>query len=273
MTESRLPVQVSSRSAREWNAAVYHQVSTPQVAWGQRVLARLELTGDEVALDAGCGTGLLTEDLLARLPAGHVIALDRSHNMLEVAREHLPAGGRVGFVQADLLALPFTEFADVVFSTATFHWVLDHSRLFANLFHCLRPGGWLVAQCGGAGNLTRMHHRAKALTREPEWRAAFTRWEEPWEFASAETTARRLAAGGFVNIETDLEDAPTPFESADAFATFVTNVVLRPFLVRIDGEPRQRAFVSRLVEAAGRDDPPWLLDYVRLNIKAQKPNP
>src|SRR5439155_1537984 len=38
----------------DWNAGVYHQLSAPQQAWGQRVLARLPLDGDERVLDLGC---------------------------------------------------------------------------------------------------------------------------------------------------------------------------------------------------------------------------
>jgi trans-aconitate 2-methyltransferase len=41
---------------REWNATSYHKVSGTQTSWGQRVLARLELRGDERAIDAGCGS-------------------------------------------------------------------------------------------------------------------------------------------------------------------------------------------------------------------------
>ena len=61
---------------REWNASVYHRVSNPQLEWGLPVLARLPLTGDEVVLDVGCGTGRLTDRLAERLPRGRVAAVD-----------------------------------------------------------------------------------------------------------------------------------------------------------------------------------------------------
>ena len=117
---------------REWNAGVYHRVSTPQFDWGVRVLDRLSLEGGELVLDVGCGTGRLTELLLARLPRGRVVAVDQSTNMLDAARAFLQDrfGPRVTFVQADASALPFPGAADAIFSTATFHWVLDHDRLF-----------------------------------------------------------------------------------------------------------------------------------------------
>ncbi len=140
--------------SRDWDAATYHRISEPQVTWGRRVLDRLPLRGDETVLDAGCGTGRLTAELLERLPRGRVLALDNSPAMLAAAREYLAPrfGDRVSFVLADLQELadrPLPEPVDAIFSTAAFHWVLDHPRLFRGLYRALRPGGRLVAQCGG----------------------------------------------------------------------------------------------------------------------------
>ena len=80
------------RHPREWDAGTYHRVSTPQQAWGQRVLDRLVLQGGERVLDAGCGTGRVTLSLYDRVLAvgGRVTALDRSVEMTRVARSTLP---------------------------------------------------------------------------------------------------------------------------------------------------------------------------------------
>jgi len=121
--------------SREWNSSVYHRLSQPQVTWGKKVLSRLRLRGDETVLDAGCGTGRLTAELLDALPRGRVFALDLSQNMLASARQHL--GARVQFLAADLLHLPFERAFDGIVSTAAFHWVLDHDRLFLNLRRAL----------------------------------------------------------------------------------------------------------------------------------------
>src|SRR5215470_11620733 len=84
-------------------------------------------------------------------PTGQVVALDVSRNMVSHARETLRAdfGSRAEFVAADLLHLPFRAAFDGIFSTASFHWVLDHDGLFRNLYTSLNPNGWLHAQCGG----------------------------------------------------------------------------------------------------------------------------
>jgi len=256
---------------REWNAETYHRVSNPQFDWGTVVLARLPLDGDECVLDVGCGTGRLTEQLIARLPKGRVIGIDQSSNMIGVARDYLEAQGRrVQLLVADAAALPIQAHADAVFSTATFHWVLDHPRLFRSLHAALKPGGRLVAQCGGAGNLARIHHRCEALMRDAQFAPSFTSWSEPWEFADAETTARRLADAGFGDIRTSVEQSPVVFPDTETFRTFIMNVICRPHLARLPDAATKDAFIDRLTQLAARDNPAFELDYWRLNMDARR---
>jgi len=258
---------------REWNAGVYHKVSNPQLDWGLSVLERLPLEGSETVLDIGCGTGRLTEKLAERLPRGRAVGIDQSRNMLRAAREHLSErrGGRVMFACADAAALPFASAADAIFSTATFHWVLDHERLFASLFTALRPGGRLVAQCGGGPNLHRLHERCVRLMHDPIFAPHFRRWTRPWEFADADTTARRLERAGFTRIETSIHASPVLQPDAGAFSEFVEHVICRPHLEHLQEASLRARFMERLTEQAALDSPPFELDYWRLNLAAQRP--
>ena len=140
---------------RDWDAATYDRVADPMTAWGSAVLDRLPLRGNERVLDAGCGSGRVTELLAERLPHGSVIALDGSSAMVDQARARLDRfGDRIDYLVADLgRPIPLAEPVDAILSTATFHWVPDHDSLFRHLAAVLRPGGRLVAQCGGAGNI------------------------------------------------------------------------------------------------------------------------
>jgi len=242
----------------DWNAASYDKVADPQARWGAEVLARLPLEGDEAVLDAGCGTGRVTELLLSRLPRGRVVALDASASMLEQARGRLGRfGDRVTYAQADLeRPLPIAEPVDAVLSTATFHWVLDHDALFANLAAVLRPGGWLVAQCGGFGNVDTL------LRVAAEVHPGFHRVHN---FQTAEATRARLERAGFDRIETWLSQAPTSFDTPEQFEAFLETVCLRTFLGELPAEARP-AFIH---EVAARL-PERTLDYVRLNITARR---
>jgi len=225
-------------------------------------------------MDAGCGTGRLTEELLQQLPQGLVIGIDLSVNMLAGARDHLRPkfGNRVCFVAADLQNLPFEHSFDGIFSTAAFHWVPDHAQLFRSLFRALRPGGWLVAQCGGGPNLARLRQRMDALMAAPTFQPFFADFRNPWIFNDAETAASLLREAGFVAVETSVEPAVTVFDQVDAYREFVGTVILRRHLKEIPDLALGEQFVSELVRHAEHDDPPYSLDYWRLNLGARVPS-
>ncbi|MBP7778246.1 MAG: methyltransferase domain-containing protein [Acidobacteria bacterium] len=261
-----------SEAPREWNATSYHQVSAPQTSWGHKVLGRLTLEGDERVIDLGCGSGRLTSALAERVPRGHVVALDRSWNMLIVARTNLrPAfGPRVSFVQAALPQVPLAGYADVVFSTATFHWIGDHPALFANIHRALAPGGRLHAQCGGGPNLAAAHALAEQVMHEAPFAPYFADWTGVWQFASAEATTARLADAGFVDIDAHLEAAPTTLASAADYRAFVTTVIYRPHLAALPDGLHGR-FIDAVTARAAATAPPFTLDYWRLNMTARHP--
>ncbi len=258
----------------DWDAQRYHRVSNPQVTWGLRVLERLVLRGDETVMDAGCGTGRLTAELLQRLPRGRVIAVDQSAGMVQAARSYLEPrfGSRVEVVQADILSVVLDP-VDGVFSTATFHWIHDHAQLFRHLSGLVKPGGFLHAQCGGGSNVARLHQRAAALMQTDPFAPHFSSWTEPWEFADAETTAERLRAAGWADINTELEPAPVVFDGPTEFAEFIETVVLRPYLAYLPSAALRTQFVEAITALAARDQPPFELDYWRLNMHARRPEP
>jgi len=246
-------------SAREWDAETYDVVSDPQFNWGMEVLGRLELRGDEVAVDAGCGSGRVTEKLLERLPGGHVTAVDGSEAMVTKARERL--GDRAGYLVADLAELELDERIDLVFSTATFHWILDHDILFARLRAALRPGGRLIAQCGGKGNVARHAQAIATVAARPEFAGHFAGATGMWNFATAEETEARLRGAGFTEARCWLE--PKPVQPPDPLA-FTSTVTLGPLLAQLPDEQR-RPFAEAVLEES---EQPLVLDYVRLNIEA-----
>lgn len=257
--------------SREWDSSTYQRISGPQFSWGKKVLARVSVCGDETVLDAGCGTGRLTRELLELLPRGRVVAVDLSQNMLRTAREQLlDFQGRVQFAAVDVQHLPFERCFDGIFSTATFHWVPDHDQLFRSLYAALRPGGWLIAQCGGAGNLKRLLARVAALAAVPPYAPYLAKYRHSWVYSNPEETAQRMCKAGFVEVETGLEEAPTVFPDAQQYSEFVSKVILHRHLELIPDTAIQRQFIAELAELAAKDDPPFLLDYWRLNLSGSK---
>jgi trans-aconitate 2-methyltransferase len=255
--------------AHEWDAIEYEELSAPQTRWGAAVLERLDARGDEAALDAGCGTGRVTELLLERLPEGSVLAVDGSGAMVEAARRRFAGEPRVRVERQDLLSLEVAEPVDLVLSTATFHWIKDHERLFGRLAKVLKPGGRLVAQCGGAGNISRATRATREVMQEERFRRYLEGWTDDKNYADAETTRARLEAAGFEEVETWLHDEHTRFGSVEELARFLGAVVLGGHMERLPEEEREPFATAVAKGVAAVEDSP-VLDYVRLNMTARR---
>jgi trans-aconitate 2-methyltransferase len=251
----------SRAPSRDWDASTYDRVADAQEQWGKEVIERLALSGDETVLDAGCGSGRVTRLLVERLPRGRVIGIDASPSMIERARQNLADG--VELVVANLLDLDVEEAVDAVFSNATFHWIVDHDLLFARLFAALRPGGRLVAQCGGEGNVASFRAAARSVGARPPFIEHLADWSEPNLFASAEETEVRLRDAGFTEVSCWLE--PKLYRPADPRG-FLSSVCLGGPLQRLPEDLRD-GFVDAVLEEMA----PLELDYVRLNISALRP--
>ncbi len=231
-------------------------MSDPQLAMARDVIDRLALQGDERVLDAGCGTGRVTALVVDRVPRGHVVAIDGSEAMVTETRKRF--GDAVTAFASDLVELELEEPVDAILSTATFHWIPDHDRLFARLYAALKPGGRFAAQCGGAGNIDNVQDAIDAVDHP-----ALRGWPGPWNYATPETTAQRLQAAGFTDVWTWLQ--PWPVDPPDPREYFTT-VILGSHLERLPSDERA-PFVDAVLSHM---DQPVRANYVRLNLLARR---
>jgi trans-aconitate 2-methyltransferase len=255
-------VSGSPQASKDWDAATYDRVSEPQLRWAREQLERLQLRGDEVVLDAGCGSGRVTALLVDMVPRGRVYAVDVAPSMAEHARQAL--GDRATVLCQDLTQLELPERVDAVFSNATFHWIHDHDALFAGLGRVMNPGARLVAQCGGLGNIDAFRKLADSIALQEPFAPYFADWQRPWNYASAEETATRLERAGFVDVSTWLE--PKSVSPEDP-RSFVQTVCLVRHLDPLPEELRG-PFIDRVLGGSGE---PFVLHYVRLNMTATRP--
>jgi trans-aconitate 2-methyltransferase len=247
----------------DWEAETYDRVADPQEEWGREVLERLELTGDETVLDAGCGSGRATRLLLERVPRGKVIGVDASPSMIEQARKAL-GESRVELIVSNLVDLELEKPVDAVFSNAAFHWILNHERLFARLFAALRPGGVLEAQCGAEGNVAEWQRAVEAAEGDERFSAYVRGMPAAYNFASTGDTEMRLAHAGFEEVRVWVEKKRvTPREPRE----FVRSVGLAKQLDRLPPELHDE-YVDAILGSMPR---PLVLNYVRLNISARRP--
>jgi trans-aconitate 2-methyltransferase len=249
-------------ASRDWDAATYDRISDIQLGWALEQLDRLELADDDVVLDAGCGSGRVTALLADQVPRGRVYGVDVAPSMAKHAQEAL--GDRATILCQDLVELDLPEPVDTAFSNATFHWVHDHDRLFARLYATIKPGGQLMAQCGGRGNIDSFRVLADEVAATHEFKRYFTDWQRPWNYAGADETRQRLEHAGFTDVSCWLEPRPV---TPDDPRAFVQTVCLVRHLDPLPEELRA-PFIDRVLEQAGE---PLVLEYVRLNMTARRP--
>src|SRR6266496_3625733 len=228
----------SSVRPTDWNSEAYHRLSEPQYQWGLNMLKVLAVRGDEHILDAGCGTGRLTAELANRLPPGQVAAVDDSPNMLAKAREFLEPkyGSRVTFLQADMSELPMIESVDGIFSSAAIHWVKDHRKLFRSFFMALRKTGWLMAQCSGGPNLSRLMHTVSKVTAHEPYAKYFAEWSDPREYVDERTTADRLRVAGFEDVEVNPRESTVVMKSREDYIEYLRMMTLHRQVAMLPAE-------------------------------------
>ncbi|HEY2056380.1 MAG TPA: methyltransferase domain-containing protein [Solirubrobacterales bacterium] len=250
---------MAGSSTRDWDASTYQRVALPHEDWARAVLDRLGLEGSENVLDAGCGSGRTTALVIERVPDGRVVAVDGSPSMVEKVKEILRPQDTA--MVSDLTKLELDEQVDAVFSTAVFHWILDHDALFARLRAALRDGGRFAAQCGGEGNIDSFRRAGEEVAAREPYAGHLGGVNQLWNYAGPEETEARLRAAGFTDVRCWLQ--PWPVDPPEPFA-FAKTVCLGPYVADLPGDLGDQ-FVA---DVLATQEEPLRLDYVRLNIEA-----
>jgi trans-aconitate 2-methyltransferase len=256
-----------------WNAEVYDRIGTPMRSWAQEVIDGLELRGDETVLDAGCGSGSVTFDLLERLPSGKVYAVDSSPEMIEKLQRSLEERRemRVTAIRASLTDFSLPEQVDAVFSNAVFHWIPDDAALFGCLLRATKPGGRLRAQCGGGHNIARLMEATHAVEKRVPYSDHLAPASEFRKYRSAEDAKSAMEAAGWVDVRSALFEAPVVFENEDNAVLYLRTIILQQQANALPDELSGRFLRDVVGETTARFGEPFVADYVRLDLWAKRP--
>lgn len=294
-----------NRNNGSWDARTYDQVSRlVQYRWGQQVLEWRKWRGDEIVMDAGCGSGLLTRRLAKRVPRGKVYAVDIDSNMIKRAKNNLQFFDNVEIIQSSFTDIRIPRKLDVVFSNSALHWIQDHKKVFQKFWEMLHPinvssdnndisissndnnnsesNGQLLIQCGGDGNLQRIISMLERITHLDQFKEYFTDWNQPWYFAKPDDTYKLLQETGYVNARVFSSSDQVILPNRRVYSKFVKTVVLKSYLEHLsrdndhpDIDKLKKLFLDVFlgeVEKCGNNNSSasWFLDFVRLNIIAQR---
>ena len=253
-----------------WDADVYDRISRPMRRWARRVIEDLELRGDETILDAGCGSGAVTLDLLERLPDGRIYAVDSSAEMIASLTKQLDERciTNVVPIHADLTDFELPEPVERVFSNAVFHWIPDDRALFSCLYRATKPGGRLRAQCGGVGNLAEVLVSAGSIRTGARFARYLDGFVDGKKYRSEAEVTTSLAAVGWREVRTQLWPEPVPFEDLAEAALYLKTIILRDHVARLPGDLADDYAHAIVDETVRRRGAPFTADYVRLDLWA-----
>ncbi len=262
----------------DWDAITYDRISDAQESWGQEIIEYRKWKGNEIVLDAGCGSGRTTKILSFKVPQGKVIAVDSDLSMIKVAKENLAKFSNIEFIQMDISEIELKEKVDVVFSNATLHWILNHKKVFERLWQILNFDGQLLIQCGGHRDLAKTLSIINKVSESKEFNNYFFNnkgediWKKTWYFAKKEDTENLLKEIGFRNIKVFLEDREAKFHNKEEYFLFLKTIVLIPYLKYFPNDILKDKFTKSVIEEIedNAKELQWKIDFVRLNINALK---
>jgi len=256
-----------------WDAEIYERIGTPMRRWAQQVIDDLALRGDEIVLDAGCGSGSVTFDLLARLPHGRIYAVDASAEMIAQLQRSIDERGehRITPVHASLTDFTLPEPVDCVFSNAVFHWIPEDEALFGALFRATRPGGHMRAQCGGFGNNARVLEAVAAVRADARFAPYLGGFRDSKRYRTPQEATAALETVGWREVRARLFAQPVPFERPEDGALYTKTILLRDHVARLPEALRDTYARAVVDETMRRHGAPYTADYVRLDLWAVRP--
>ncbi|MBN2288606.1 MAG: methyltransferase domain-containing protein [Candidatus Glassbacteria bacterium] len=255
----------------EFDGEKYQRSSSHQKEWGNKIIAGLDLKGDERILDLGCGDGALTGRLAWLVSGGSVLGIDASQGMIDTAGKLRK--DNLEFRKMDISLIAFEEEFDLVFSNAALHWIKDHPALLSKVCRSLKPGGTVRFNFAAAGNCANFFRVVKQAMGLGPYKSSFADFEWPWYMPGVAEYRKTVKRFPFRETRVWGENADRYFPDAGAMIAWVDQPSLVPFLKYLDGEKKDRfraTVVERMVKATLQEDGTCFETFRRINLFARK---
>ena len=226
-----------------WDPGLYDSTHHYVTDYGQSLVDLLAPQPGERILDLGCGTGHLTQQIAGR--GATVLDIDSSPEMIAQARQNYP---KLKFQLVDAASFRTSEPFDAVFSNAALHWMKPPEPVVHAIVAALKPGGRLIAEFGGKGNIASIIAAAG---------------RNPWYFPSIGEYAALLERNGMLVTSAALFPRPTKVEGEAGFAEWLAMFFKPPLPNELVRQMELELRPELYREGA------WYLDYVRLRVTAQ----
>jgi trans-aconitate 2-methyltransferase len=250
-----------------WNTSLYSKKHDFVFKYGEYLVQMLTPQEGERILDVGCGTGYLTNLIAAS--GAMVTGMDNSIDMIAKARNEYP---HLPFRLASVTDFDFNEQYDALFSNAVLHWVTEKEQAVKSMYKNLKPGGRLVLEMGGKGNVETIIHALKKALINHGYKQQANR--EIWYFPSLSEYTGLLEKQGFrvtyaahYNRETELKDTQQGIKDwvnmfGGAFLEGIEPAAKDTILEEVQETLRKTQFRNQK----------WFADYKRLRVVAIKEN-
>jgi len=255
----------------EFDGEKYKRASRHQKEWGNKLIAGLELKGNEAILDLGCGAGELTEQLFMLVPKGKVVGIDASVGMIDTAKKLEKEN--LTLVCMDINDMEFTDCFDVIFSNAALHWVKDHKSLLRNSLTALKTNGIIRWNFAGDGNCSNFFSVVKAVMNKEQYKKYFAMFEWPWFMPSVDEYEELLADTGFRKVSIECENADRYFQNRDEMIKWIDQPSIVPFMGDLPDDKKEgfrNTVVAMMIDKTQQSDGRCFETFRRIDLTAEK---
>ncbi len=248
-----------------WKPALYNDKHAFVYQYGESLIDILAPQAGELVLDLGCGSGQLTAKIAER--GAPVIGIDNSADMIHDAQAKYPA---LDFHVMDAADFRFDQPFDAIFSNAVLHWVLQKEEAIQCMYQNLKPGGRLILEFGGKGNVGTIVNQL----RQSLQKRGFTEQAsiELWYFPSIGEYATLLEKKGFRVTLSQHYERPTELADEQTGIQDWIEMFGGAFLKGIPATEKNE--ITREVQTMIREqcfsNGKWYADYKRIRIVAIK---